>query len=135
MKRIGLIAVLGLGLAAPAAAHHSFAMFDSNKLIPIKGTVKEFQWVNPHTWMHINVTDASGKVTEWKIEGRSPNVLSRRGWRRDIVKPGDPVTMMIHPMKDGTPAGSAVRLTLPSGKELDADTPKAVDTDEEGPRR
>ena len=121
--------------AAPALAHHSFAMFDSDKTVAIKGTIKEFQWVNPHTWIHLNVTGPGGKVTEWKIEGRSPNVLSRRGWRRDIIKPGDQVTLMIHPMKDGSAAGAITRIILASGQELNADTPAAVDTDEEGPRR
>ena len=110
-------------------------MFDSNKTVPIKGVVKEFQWVNPHSWIHLNVTDASGKVTEWKIEGRSPNGLSRRGWRKDTIKPGDKVTLMIHPMKDGSAAGAITRIVLADGRELNADTPKAVDTDEEGPRQ
>jgi hypothetical protein len=135
MKRAGLIAILGLGLVGPAAAHHSFAMFDSDKTVPLTGTVKEFQWVNPHTWLHIMAPDSTGKVVEWKIEGRSPNVLSRRGWRKDMIKPGDRVTLMIHPMKDGTAAGAITRITLANGKELNADTPTAVDTDEEGPRR
>jgi hypothetical protein len=135
MKRIAIAALIGLGLAGPASAHHSFAMFDSDKTVPLKGTVKEFQWVNPHTWLHIMAPDATGKIVEWKIEGRSPNVLSRRGWRKDMIKPGDKVTLMIHPMKDGTAAGAITRITLANGQELNADTPTAVDTDEEGPRR
>jgi len=136
-RRLSAAALAGLLLAAgaaPAGAHHSFAMFDSDKTIPIKGTIKEFQWVNPHTWIHIDVP-TGGKMVEWKIEGRSPNVLSRRGWRRDIIKPGDQVTLMIHPMKDGSAAGAITRIILASGQELNADTPAAVDTDEEGPRR
>ena len=132
---IGAALLTAGALGAPASAHHSFAMFDAAKTVPIKGTIKEFQWVNPHSWIHIDVPGPGGKVTEWKIEGRSPNVLSRRGWRRDIIKPGDQVTLMIHPMKDGSAAGAITRIILASGQELNADTPAAVDTDEEGPRR
>ena len=133
--RIGAVAALVLALPVGASAHHSFAMFDKSKTLALKGTVKEFQWVNPHTWIQLNVPDAKGTLVEWRIEGRSPNVLSRRGWRRDLIKPGDKVTVLVYPLKDGEPGGAAVRLTLPSGQEINADTPGAVDTDEEGPRR
>ncbi len=136
-RTLGLAAVLAgaAALAAPAAAHHSFAMFDKKKTVTLKGTVKEFQWVNPHSWLHVNVPGADGKVVEWKIEGRSPNVLSRRGWRRDLIKAGDKVSVVIYPMKDGSAMGAIVRVTLPNGMDINADTPGAVDTDEEGPRK
>ncbi|MBK7117492.1 MAG: hypothetical protein IPM70_04920 [Proteobacteria bacterium] len=97
---------LVLSVAAVAQAHHSFAMFDNETEQTIEGTVKEFQWTNPHIWVQINVTGADGKVTEYSIEGGSPNGLRRQGWSKDTMKPGDKIVMKMHPMKDGTPGGS-----------------------------
>lgn len=115
LKRIAAAAVvLGAAWAGQALAHHSFAMFDLAKESTLVGTIKEFQWTNPHSWIEIDVPAASGTV-EWGIEGMSPNFLARRGWARDTLKPGDKVTLVIHPMKDGSHGGSFVRITLPDG--------------------
>ena len=103
--------------AAPVTAHHSFAMFDNTKDMTLVGTVKEFQWTNPHTWLQLMV-DENGQQVEWSIEGSSPNGLARRGWSRVSFKPGDKVTVIIHPLKDGTKGGSYVKATLPDGKTL-----------------
>ena len=133
MSRTTIIALTATVLAltcAGAQAHHSFAMFDKGKKIELKGTVKEFQWVNPHTWIQI-MAPYKGKVAEWSIEGRSPNVLARRGWTKSTVRAGDEVTLVVYPLKNGDPGGAIVAITLPNGKTLDADTPTAVDTDEE----
>jgi hypothetical protein len=101
-------AVLGALCAAYSlSAHHSAAMFDDTKVVEISGTVKELQWTNPHIWLQVTVAD-DGKVTEYSIEGGSPNSLSRRGWRSTTFEPGDAVTVRLNPMKDGTPAGSFV---------------------------
>ena len=123
-----------LGAPLRAEAHHSFAMFDHSRKITLSGTVKDWQWVNPHTWLQLTVPSPTGEV-DWRIEGRSPNVLSRRGWRRKILAPGDKVTVVIYPLKSGEPGGAFVRLKLADGAELNADTPTAVDPDEEGPRQ
>jgi hypothetical protein len=101
-----------LCVGAAAQAHHSFAMFDNEKEQTIEGTVKEFQWTNPHIWVQVNVTGADGKVTEYSIEGGSPNGLRRQGWSKDTMKPGDKVVMKMHPMKDGTPGGSFMSATV-----------------------
>ena len=98
--------------AAPAFAHHSFAMFDSQKNLTLDGTIKEFQWTNPHSWIQIMVKDASGKEVEWSIEGGSPNGLSRGGWKRTSLKAGDKAQVVIHPLKDGTNGGSLVTVTV-----------------------
>ena len=137
MRNKLLVIFVSGALAAPsvALAHHSFAMFDKTRTIELHGVVKEFQWVNPHTWIELAVRDSHGKVVEWAIEGRSPNVLSRRGWRKDLIHPGDMLTVKAYPLRDGTPGGAAVRVTLASGQQINADTPTAVDTDEEGPRQ
>ncbi len=133
---VGLAAAFGVAVplgSAPVQAHHSFAMFDRANPIEIAGTVREFQWVNPHTWIQIDVPSGGGS-TEWSIEGRSPNVLARRGWTRNSVRPGDRVTLTIYPLTNGKPGGAIVTVTFADGRVLNADTPTAVDTNEEGPR-
>ena len=92
-------------------------MFDRAKEMTLVGTVKEFQWTNPHTWIQVNVPN-SGKVVEWSIEGGSPNGLARRGWKSSTMKPGDKITVVINPMKDGSNGGSLKNVTLPDGRTL-----------------
>ena len=122
MKRqsiwIALCAVATVMAAAPASGHHSFAMFDREKEITLEGVVKEFQWTNPHTWIQLLVTDADGKVTEWNIEGTSPNGLKRQGWKSDAIKSGDKVTVVISPLRNGDKGGALIMATLPDGKTL-----------------
>jgi len=94
-------------LSSPSTfAHHSFAMFDSARDVVLNGTVKEFQWTNPHTWIQILVKDASGNEVEWSIEGSSPNGLARSGWKRNSIKAGDTISAIIHPLKNGSNGGS-----------------------------
>lgn len=116
-----LSCLLLAGASLPVLAHHSFSMFDDRKEVVLKGTVKEFQWSNPHTWIQLNVTDASGKVVEWSIEGGSPNLVGRQGWKRNTFKPGDQVEVTVHPMRDGQPGGSFMRAVLPDGRRLGGD--------------
>ncbi len=99
---------LGLALAAagaPALAHHSFAMFDREKATTITGTVKEFQWTNPHVWIQVMVPDAKGTDQEWGVECTSVNFMRRGGWEKESLKPGDKVKMIIFPLKDGSRGG------------------------------
>ncbi|MGX7895315.1 DUF6152 family protein [Tsuneonella sp. HG222] len=132
-RALAALSLAALAATAPLAAHHSFAMFDRAKPIKIKGKVREFQWVNPHTWIQFTVMQ-NGKPVEWSIEGRSPNVLARRGWSRKALQPGDDLTLTIYPLKNGKPGGAIVLVEFADGRKLNADTPTAVDTDEEGPR-
>jgi hypothetical protein len=111
MLAIAGVAAISMGVA-PAFAHHSFAMFDNQKNLVLDGTVKEFQWTNPHSWVQLVVKDASGKDVEWSIEGGSPNGLSRSGWKRTSLKPGDKAQITIHPLKDGTNGGSLVTVVV-----------------------
>jgi Family of unknown function (DUF6152) len=120
MKRtIALIFALALFLAAQSAfAHHSAAMFDNSKVKELTGTIKEFQWKNPHVWIQIDVQNAAGVKEEWSIEGGGPNSLSRQGWRPTTFKPGDAVTIKVNPMKDGTAAGQFIGAKLADGKTI-----------------
>jgi hypothetical protein len=110
---IGLAAAL---FAAPALAHHSFAMFDADKTIELKGTVKEFQWTNPHSWLQVMIPDEKGVPHEWSLEMGSPGGLARAGWRPKTVVAGDMVTVSIHPLKDGSHGGQLLKVTLPDGR-------------------
>ena len=108
----GAAGLASMLIASGASAHHSFAMFDSQKNVTLNGTVKEFQWTNPHSWIQVMVKDASGKDIEWSIEGGSPNGLARQGWKRTSLKAGDKVAIVIHPLKDGTSGGSLVDVSV-----------------------
>lgn len=101
-----------------ANAHHSFAMFDQSKKLTVKGTITEFQWTNPHSFIEIDTTGADGKKTHWSLELNSPNNLKRQGWTRNAVKPGDVVSVTFNPLRDGKPGGLFNSVTLPNGKVL-----------------
>ena len=123
MKRHTRLAALliagGLGLFTQTArAHHSAAMFDHDKVKELAGTIKEFQWKNPHVWIQVEVQNAAGAKEEWSVEGGGPNSLSRNGWRPSTFKPGDPVTMRVNPMKDGSLGGVFIGAKLPDGSTL-----------------
>ncbi len=102
--------------ASPVLAHHAGVMFDGSKEVVLEGTIKEFQWTNPHIWIQVNTTDTAGKVIEWSVEGGSPNLVGRQGWKRNSFKTGDKVTMKIHPMKDGGKGGSFMSATFADGR-------------------
>ena len=113
----GALAVAGcLAGAAPAIAHHSGAGFDSDKVVELTGTIKEFQFTNPHTWIQIVVDDAKGQKVEWSLEWGSPNNLGRQGIRPSTFPPGAKVTMRLRPMLNGAPAGAFVGAKFPDGK-------------------
>ncbi len=115
---IALIVSLGLFAVQPVSAHHSNAGFSPDAVKEITGTVKEFQFRNPHSWIQVNVTDASGKVTEWSFEWGSPNQLGREGVRPATFSPGMNVTIKFHPMLNGSPVGGFIGAKMPDGKIL-----------------
>ena len=110
----GLI-VFGSFAIEPAVAHHSGAGFNSNEVVEITGTVKEFQFTNPHTWIQVIVTDDEGEQTEWSVEWGSPNRLARDGVRPSTFPPGAEVTMRINPMANGAPAGGFIGARFSDG--------------------
>lgn len=89
-----------------ALAHHSFAIYDSAHQKTVEGTVKEFQWTNPHVWIHVMVKNDKGAEDEWSIECTSVNFLERRGWSKHTFKPGDKVSITLSPLRDGSNGGS-----------------------------
>jgi len=111
------ILLVALCISAGAQAHHSYAMFDRSKTVTLDGTVKEFQWTNPHAWIEVVVETADGPK-QYSIEGNNPRVLSRAGWTFNTLKPGDKVTIVMNPLHDGAPGGSMVSAKLPDGRTL-----------------
>jgi hypothetical protein len=113
------IAALTFAVSAPAHAHHSFAMFDREKAISMTGVVKEYEWTNPHVWIHIMAADTqSATPREWSFEMQSVQQDYAAGWRPDSVKPGDKVTIEFHPLKDGSRGGQLMSATLANGQHL-----------------
>ena len=115
LKGLFLAAIAMAAFAAPAPAHHSFAMFDQQKTVEIQGTVTEFEWIAPHAWIRLNVPDAQGKMLPWAIEMSPPVIAAGNGWKADSLKPGDKVVLQIHPMRDGSRSGQLLEATLPDG--------------------
>ena len=116
-RRRAAIAALGFGLmvplAAPASAHHSFAMFDSSKTVTLDGVVKEFEWTNPHVGLSLVTAPKGGAAgEEWSAELTSPGNLSRIGWTRRSLKPGDHIVLEISPLRDGQRGGSFKKATF-----------------------
>jgi Family of unknown function (DUF6152) len=113
------LCVAGL-LAAPGAAlaHHSGAMFESVKTVTLRGVVKEFEYVNPHSWLYVVVTNDNGEETLWGFEAEGPSALMRAGIKGNALQPGDMVTVKARPLRDGRPAGAWVSVTKANGTVL-----------------
>ena len=105
-------------VSVQTGAHHSGAMFDSKKEVKLTGTVKAFQYTNPHSWLLVDVTGKDGKVTTWGFEAEGPSTLTRAGIRRIDLAPGTQVEIVGHPMRDGRLAASWVRATRLSDKKV-----------------
>jgi hypothetical protein len=111
-----LAAVALLLASLPATAHHSFAAeYDSHDLITLNGVITSVEWTNPHTYVHVNVKDASGKVTDWALEGYPPNTLKRTGFARATLKEGDSITITAYKSKDGSHTGAGREITFSDG--------------------
>jgi len=120
MKRFVAGAVVALvALSGAVAAHHSPAVFDQTKTLDLKGTVKAFKWQNPHTYLDLDVPGSKGGVETWTVEMTSPTYLLRAGWKNNSVKPGDKVSVKVHPVKEGDVKGGIfVSITLADGRTL-----------------
>lgn len=116
--RLASFVAVMLMLACRVQAHHSFAMFDKNRLVTVKGVVSKVEWTNPHVFIFVSAPDGKGGNTQYAVECASPNVLMRTGWKVNTVKVGDPVAVGLYPLRNGQPGGLLDSVTLPSGKTI-----------------
>ena len=121
-----IAAILTTSLAGAALAHHSFAAeFDSTKSLKLVGSVTKFEWVNPHSWIHIDVPrdPRTGKRAVWRVEGGAPSALLRRGWNRNSLPPGTKISVQAFAARDGDTRASAADISFPDGRQLSLGTP------------
>ena len=114
-----LAVVLTFGAAQGAHAHHSFAMFDNENQIKLKGTVTNFQWTNPHVYIELDAESVNSEdktVKGWTVECANPGILNRIGWKFNMIKPGDQVTIIVAPLRSGEPGALLKQVTLPDGR-------------------
>lgn len=120
--RIPLVtAAIALGVLStvPILAHHSFAPYESTVQIKLSGVVTDFKWVNPHVYIELDGTDSkSGEKKHWLVECASTSILNRAGWRFNILKPGDVITVIVSPLRTGEPGALLKQITLADGKKL-----------------
>ena len=117
--KFGLTCILALLVAVPARPHHAFAAeFDINRPIKLRGTVTKMDWINPHSWIHIDVKGPDGKITSWMIEGGSPNVLLRMGFTKDALPAGAEIVLDGFQAKDGSNRGVGKTLSFADGRKL-----------------
>jgi hypothetical protein len=136
MSRVALLAVasaLLCGAAQHARAHHSFAAeFDAAQPVTLRGTITKMEWINPHSWLHIDVKNDDGTTTPWMIEGATPNTLLRRGFTREAVKAGTEITIVGFRAKNGANRANGRDLILPDGSRLFMSSPGTGAPGEEG---
>ena len=121
-RLFGVVAGAAFAVAAavvPVIAHHSFAAeFDAKKPVKLRGTVTKMEWINPHSWIHIDVKTPDGKVEQWMVEGGAPNALLRRGWNKNSLLPGTEILVEGFQAKDGALRANGRDITFPDGKKL-----------------
>ena len=129
-RRVSLGLGAGLALLLQAAtAHHSFAIFDAKRSLTLHGVVKEFRWTNPHVFIQLMADgEAGAAATEWSIEMTSPEHLARAGWKPGTLKSGDPITVLIHPVRDGSKGGQFVSRVAPDGTQIDLPSAHAAES-------
>ena len=113
-----VLATAALGIT-PVRAHHSFAPYETTVQIKLTGVVTSYKWANPHVYFEIDAPDpASGQTRHWLIEGASTSILNRAGWKFNMLKAGDTVTVIVSPLRNGEPAALLKQITLPDGRKF-----------------
>lgn len=115
LRSLLILACLAVG-ATSASAHHSFAMFDSDNQVRLEGKVTEFRWQNPHVYIHLQAPDAKGKMRHWTIECANPGILNRTGWKFNMIKPDDRLTVVVAPLRTGEPGALLKQVKLADGR-------------------
>jgi hypothetical protein len=118
MRTILVAGVAALLTTVPAVAHHSFAMFDATKTVTLSGTVKSFEWTNPHMWLTVLVPQANGQPIEYPLEMQGIAGAVKLGWKRDTAKAGDKISVNIHPLRDGSHGGQLLNVVLANGEKV-----------------
>jgi hypothetical protein len=119
LRAATLLVALGLVAMAPLQAHHSFAPYEPTLQIKLAGVVTDFKWANPHVYIEIDAPDAkTGQTRHWLIEGASTSILNRAGWRFNMLKPGDKITVIVSPLRNGEPAALLKQIVLADGRKF-----------------
>jgi Family of unknown function (DUF6152) len=113
-----LLALVALAASATAAAHHSFAMYDHEHQLKLTGSVTDFRWQNPHVYIQLAVPDAKGRIKSWTIECANPGILNRIGWKFNMIKTGDKITVIVGPLRTREPGALLKQVTLPDGRKF-----------------
>lgn len=121
VKQLALAAILASAILAPrlVSAHHSSSSYDMEHPVTVKGAVKNMEWTNPHVFIFLDVKDEGGNVEEWRVEGNSPNMLTRVGWKKEMINPGDILQVNGAPAKNGSKVMRLISLTLANGQKYD----------------
>ncbi len=114
-RTIGVAIGLATLASIQAATHHSQTMYDGDTEIEMRGVVEQFDWTNPHTWLYVTIEGEDGASSQWVFESNSTGQLTRGGWSADSIKSGDEVTIIMHPLRDGTRGGTIVSIHMPDG--------------------
>jgi hypothetical protein len=124
MRLVAIVLCVGISVTVPLLSHHAFSSeFDANKPVKLKGTVSRIEWINPHTWIHVDVKETDGKITKWMVEGGSPNALIRRGVTAQLLKVGMEVMVDGYQAKDGSARANGRDITLADGRKLSVSSP------------
>jgi hypothetical protein len=124
--RLTIATLAALLMTGAALAHHSPIVFDRTRQVTLTGVVTEFRWGNPHSWIHVDVADADGKVANWGIEMDPASHLARAGWRSSTLKPGDKVSVVVYPLRNDEKGGQYRSITLPGRRGGAVRTPRPL---------
>jgi hypothetical protein len=119
MKSLATLLTVGVLAATPVLAHHSFAPYENALQIKLSGVVSEFKWVNPHVYIGMDAVDPkTGEKKQWLVECASTSILNRAGWKFNMLKPGDQITVIVSPLRNGEPAALLKQITLADGRKF-----------------